>query len=280
MPSSFVPSAARGDRSGCCRTTLTCFAAHVSRQTRSPHPSFCILHLHPPPKKLAVRRGDAVTYRGQYLPPPTLHSSARSSVAPSSRAGGSRRGTHAGSDMGSGTGSGSFSFTNSTFSGSIGIPPRSRLNQEHAIAEENEEHEGGSGSRRRGADGLQTAVPGASVGSGSVDDGMLVGERMPNRMRDDDESDEEVVSCASLITQTDWSETPLGPVRLAQGQARQSAGRNTLADDASWTPCNLQRAKWPGSLRTALSILLKTPNECVICASRLINLARSSASPS
>ena len=43
----------------------------------------------------------------------------------------------------------------------------------------------------------------------------------------------------------------------------------------------LQRAKWPGSLRTALSILIKTPNECVICedARRPLPLPVSSANP-
>ena len=115
--------------------------------------------------------------------------------------------------MGSGTGSGSFSFTNSTFSGSIGVPPRSRLNQQHAIAEEAETDEGGSSSRCRAADGRQTAQPGASVGSGSVSDGLGMAERADDREREIDSSEEEIVSCTSLITQTDWSETPLGPVR-------------------------------------------------------------------
>lgn len=140
--------------------------------------------------------------------------------------------------MGSGTGSGSFSFTNSTFSGSIGIPPRSRLNQEYAIAEETEMDESGSSSRRRAANNQRTAVPGASVGSGSVSDGA---EGAAGRHVDrDDSSDDEIVSCASLITQTDWSETPLGPVRRLLPRTILAHERIWLTTRPNNLPCSDQ----------------------------------------
>lgn len=159
-----------------------------------------MLHLHPPPKKLATRRGEAVPYRGQYLPPPTLHNSARSSIAPSSRAGGSsRRGLRSGSEGGGGTSaSGSYSFTNSTFSGSLGIPPQ-RTRLEQVISEEGEE-----------------AGEGVTSHHSSQDDD----EARERHDLVNADSDEEVISCAEIIAKTDWAETSLGPVSASSSRAQ------------------------------------------------------------
>lgn len=179
----------------------------------SSHPSFVVLHLHPPPKKVVARRGDSSSYRGPFLPPPTLSGTAVSS----NHGSGSRRvRRNGGSETGSRT---SMSYSTgpsvSTFSGSLGIPPSRR---EQTIREESAED---SRSGKPSDEDIE-----------DDDDGDEIQRR---DMLNADSDEVEVAPCAELIATTDWSKTPLGP-----------------------------RSQWPGSLRTALSILLKTPNECLI----------------
>ncbi|KAL7409075.1 hypothetical protein BDY24DRAFT_404537 [Mrakia frigida] len=175
----------------------------------SSHPSYLVLHLHPPPKKY-VARGPQPSSHQQHQAP-------HSSIAYQRRESGSVHSSDQGvivedkwkgeARPGSATGSLMSKMSRSSYAG------RSHFSGTSGLS-------GGAG---MGIDGLSGAIIEEDETSAEGDRDSLY------------EGEERVIACQDLLESTDWSKTELG-----------------------------SRSGWPGSLRTAISILMKTPNEAVI----------------
>lgn len=240
----FLPSWAQGKR-------------YHALLVSSSHPSFLVLHLHPPPIRAAQLK-PIKKFSSAYLN--ESGQNFHSSVAPSStrreeatvRAPSLKKGPGwgLGGGIGGGSLSGSFSGSNggrSALTGSGTGRTRSTLSSGVLSS---------LGSFTRANYG----VPGAGQHSNSHqavssdEESKLVRTTERLKMLEEEEEEEEeedrdfrhpdtpdsesdkIVSCQELLETIEWEKTRMGP-----------------------------RKKWPGSLRAALSIMLKTPNESIIC---------------
>jgi hypothetical protein len=91
---------------------------------------------------------------------------------------------------------------------------------------------------------VHPSLPNGCVDEAAGENAESGGERREQEEEDNEDSTSQdagegnAQSCESLLKSTDWSLTPLGP-----------------------------REQWPGSLKTVVSICLKTPSDSVICSS-------------
>ncbi|CED85098.1 histidine kinase [Phaffia rhodozyma] len=236
--------------------------------TSSSHPSFLVLHLHPQPVRAAqLRPTKKFASAGTHAKIPIRQPMINSSIAPSStrreditvRGTGTKKGPGWGLGGGIGGGSLSGSYSGGSVGGRSGLTgsdmgrTRSTLSSKLSSL----------GSYTR----LRNGAPGAGTQAIEGDDADLhhgngLGE--PNRSRmmekldekdeaglnesigpDDRDNDffmeadtsdsDSIISCQELLDTIKWEDTRMGP-----------------------------KNKWPGSLRAALSIMLRTPNESII----------------